>query len=86
MSGPDGIAYKAWRQLGELGVEIIHGMAKELAGGKGEELLREAYHDEEVEEGGSHNFNLSTILCLPKIQQCFVLVNVLGWRYPLYLL
>ena len=56
MPGPDGIPYKAWRKLGELGVEIIFGMVKELAGGDGEELLRGAYHDEEVEEGGSHNF------------------------------
>ena len=60
--GPDGIPYKAWRKLGELGVDILHEAMDDLMGEDAISLLRQAY----AQEDGLHSFNLSSLICLPK--------------------
>ena len=64
MPGPDGIPYKAWRVLGELGVDILHGAAAALEGPSWKEQLNDGFHDEAP--SGTHTFNLGTLVCLPK--------------------
>ena len=64
MPGPDGIPYRAWRALGNMAVSVLHDVAGTLAGPEAERLLQEAYADEVAD--GSHLYNLSTLICLPK--------------------
>ena len=64
MPGPDGIPYHAWRILGKLGIGILHDAASVLSCSDNKDLLQQAYRDEVVGEG--HNFNLSSLICLPK--------------------
>ncbi len=64
MPGPDRIPYKAWRQLGELGIDVLHSATMALMTSDGLTMLRDAYVDESVE--GHHDFNLGILCCLPK--------------------
>ncbi|CAK0844109.1 unnamed protein product [Prorocentrum cordatum] len=58
--GPDGILYKAWKKVGDLGVEILFEAVLDLAKPDAAARLRSAYGAEE------HDFNLSLLSCLPK--------------------
>lgn len=62
--GPDGIPYKAWRALGNLGVDVLHGAAQALAQTTAQDTLKAAYHDEG--DDYQHLYNFSTLICLPK--------------------
>ena len=62
--GPDGIPYAVWRTLKELGVSILFGVAVALERHDAQELLKAAYSDEGNDQ--SHDFNLSTMVSLPK--------------------
>ena len=62
--GPDGIPYGAWRALGNLAIDILHGVATTLSNPDSDSMLRQAYHDEAAEN--EHNYNLSSLICLPK--------------------
>jgi hypothetical protein len=62
--GPDGIPFSAWRQLGELGVYTLHEVATALRAEDSVTQLQAAYQDE-CEDNG-HDYNLSTLVCLPK--------------------
>ena len=60
MPGPDGIPYKAWRELGETGVDILWEVMKELKQDGAQDKMDEAYE-------GEHEFNASIMVCLPKV-------------------
>ena len=63
MLGPDGIPHGAWRALGSVGIDILYGVACELADAGGIEAMTEAY----LAQGGADcEHNLSTLCCLPK--------------------
>ena len=62
--GPDSIPYGAWRALGKLAVDILYDVTSTLSQASAPDLLREAYEDETTD--GQHDFNLSTLICLPK--------------------
>ncbi|CAK0851772.1 unnamed protein product [Prorocentrum cordatum] len=58
--GPGGTPYKAWRKVGDLGVEILFEAVLDLAKPDAAARLRSAYGAEE------HDFNLSLLSCPPK--------------------
>ena len=64
MPGPDGIPSAAYRQLGDLAVDILYDLATALSTCNSKEVLREAYSDRC--QFGAHDFNLSLLCCLPK--------------------
>ena len=64
MPGPDGIPAAAFKALGELAVDVLHGVTVSLCSARHKDLLGEAYRDRCTE--GQHNFNLSLLCCLPK--------------------
>jgi hypothetical protein len=47
-----------------LAVDVLYDVASTLSQPNASDLLREAYHDETTD--GQHDFNLSTLICLPK--------------------
>jgi hypothetical protein len=57
--GPDGIPYKAWRELGDTGLNTLWDAMKELEEDDAPDRLNNAY-------GGSHEFNMGWMVCLPK--------------------
>ena len=54
--GPDGLPYGAWRALGDLAVDLLHGAFVDLTLPEGPNLMREDYP----------NFNASILIFLPK--------------------
>ena len=62
--GPDGITFAVWRKLGELGIKTLHDMAVSLRDPNVKDNMQKAYEDEG--EGEEHDYNLSTLVCLPK--------------------
>ena len=54
--GPDGLPYGAWRALGELAVNVLHGAFQEMVSETGGERVRHHYAD----------FNESLLFFLPK--------------------
>ena len=62
--GPDGIPFEAWRALGEVGLRTLHAVALELRKDSAADTMREAY--DEAGTGDEHEYNLSTLVCLPK--------------------
>eukprot|EP00972_Heterocapsa_arctica_P086807 12796410-Heterocapsa_arctica.AAC.1 len=53
--GPDGIPYKAWRRLGEVGADILHEAMADLMKHDAVENLKAAHaanRDEELEQQG----------------------------------
>jgi hypothetical protein len=64
MPGPDRIPYKAWRALGDFGVDLLFDAMQTLAMDDADQFLDEAYDS----DGGqrSHDFNLGLLCCLPK--------------------
>ena len=62
--GPDAIPFGAWRAMGDVGVEILWNVYEISEDARAEEIFNSAYQDEA--EVGHHNFNLSTLVCLPK--------------------
>ena len=66
MPGPDRIPYKAWRKLGTLAVDILHGAIEGLASDGANELLRQAYYTGSGTDASGHDFNLGILCCLPK--------------------
>eukprot|EP00972_Heterocapsa_arctica_P106201 15644866-Heterocapsa_arctica.AAC.1 len=58
--GPDGLPHKAWRELGEFGVDILWGAMSELHEENSKDILEEAYE-------GAHEFNAGIMACLPKV-------------------
>ena len=65
MPGPDGISSLAYKNLGELGIDILFGAASDLVKPEATDILRDAYSDRA--RSGTHDFNLSLLCCLPKI-------------------
>ena len=59
MPGPDGIPYKAWRELGETGVDILWDVMQELKEEAAQDRLDEAYE-------GERDVNASIMVC-PKL-------------------
>ena len=66
MPGPDGIPYRAWRLLGDTGIEAIWNAMEELKEDDAIEKLEEAYSRTGDTQTARHEFNLSTLICLPK--------------------
>ena len=62
--GPDGIPFKAWRNLGPLGVSILCDTATCLESANAQQCLVDAYHD--CSHDGTHHYNYSVLVCLPK--------------------
>ena len=62
--GPDQIPYLAWRRLGALGIDTLYCAAQTLSEDQVERMLQNAYCDEG--DAGRHDFNLGTLVCLPK--------------------
>ncbi len=61
--GPDGIPYKAWQALGDLGLQVLFGVLGEI----GNEDLNELLKEGDVDAGeGEHSFNLGLMIFLPK--------------------
>ena len=60
MAGPDGIPFKAWRELGETGVNVLWEAMEELKNDDAADRLDNAY-------GGEHDFNAGVMVCLPKV-------------------
>ena len=64
--GPDGIPFGVWRALGQFGARVLADVAEVMEGGDAERQFVEAHFDEG--DGLGHQFNLSTLVCLPKEQ------------------
>jgi hypothetical protein len=64
MPGPDGIPSSAYKQLGNLAVDLLHGVFEALSGRDAEDMLVEAYKGMTLSE--THAFNQSILCCLPK--------------------
>ena len=64
MPGPDGIPVAAFKALGEVAVDVLHGVTNSLQSAGHKDLLVEAYRDRCTED--RHDFNLSLLCCLPK--------------------
>ena len=64
MPGPDCVPYKAWRQLGDLGIDILYEVALTMAEDDIGRIFEEAYAG--VAPQGDHDFNLGVLCCLPK--------------------
>ena len=64
MPGPDSIPFGVWKALGEFGAEVLLGVAKIAECKQAEALFNEAYQEEAA--AGSHHFNVSTLVRLPK--------------------
>ena len=64
MPGPDRIPYKAWRILGDIGVDILFQAAEALQADNASELLCQARDLNDSED--DHDFNLGILCCLPK--------------------
>ena len=62
--GPDGISFAIWRACKGLASSILLDVANELEEDHAERDMIDAYADESAE--GEHDFNLSTLVCLPK--------------------
>ena len=62
--GPDGIPFLAWRVLGPVAIDLLWDVARLLEGQDASTKLQAAYYDEK--KARPHNFNLSTLVCLPK--------------------
>ena len=54
--GPDGIAYGAWRGLGDVAASVLHDVFLDLSGDNGQESMQREYP----------NFNESPLFCLPE--------------------
>ena len=55
MPGPDRIPYKAWRALGEFGVDVLFDALRALTTDGAEALLDEAYKG--IGHASTHEFN-----------------------------
>jgi len=64
MPGPDGIPAAAFKELGEVAVDVLHAVTMALCSQDFKHILSEAYHDRCKD--GLHDFNLSLLCCLPK--------------------
>ena len=64
MPGPDGIPSAAYRQLGEIAIDILYDLTTALSTPESKAVLREAYSDRCPQD--THDFNLSLLCCLPK--------------------
>ena len=62
--GPDGIPFAAWRALKGIGITVLYDVARALRSESSQREMSEAFAD--IEENGGHNYNLSTLVCLPK--------------------
>jgi len=62
--GPDGIPFGAWRAVRKAGLTILLDTIECMEQEQAEAVFVEAYRGEAEEH--QHNFNLSTLVCLPK--------------------
>ena len=62
--GPDGIPCRAWRALGNLTIDILHGVSSTLTLCGAHAILKKDCHDEGT--GEQHLYNVSTLVCLTK--------------------
>lgn len=65
LPGPDRILYRAWRSLGDLGVDALHEAILALNSEDGMDFLRGAY--DETNDPDDHNLNFGILCCLPKV-------------------
>ena len=63
LPGPDRLPYIAWKKLGPLAIDTLHGAAMAMARSDFQQKIREAY---QVEPGEDHPFNLGLLVCIPK--------------------
>jgi exonuclease III len=61
--GPDGIPYSAWRLLGPLAIDVLHGALTELSAEQGQESLLAAFPGD---ADGNTAFNEATMVFIPK--------------------
>jgi hypothetical protein len=61
--GPDGIPYSAWRRLGPLAVDVLHGALTELSAEEGQDSLLAAFP---LDSSGNTVFNEATMVFIPK--------------------
>ena len=59
--GPDHIPYKAWRALGEFGVDLLFDALQAISMDGASVLLEEAFACD-----GDHDFHMGLLCCLPK--------------------
>ena len=62
--GPDAIPFGAWRAMGDFGINVLWDAYEVTEEEDAEATFVAAYEDEA--EIGQHNFNLSSLACLPK--------------------
>ena len=62
--GPDAIPFGAWRAMGDIGIDILWEVYEVTEDEAAEAIFVAAYADEA--ETGQHNFNMSSLVCLPK--------------------
>ena len=63
MAGPDRLPYEAWRQLGDIAVDVLFAAGQAMQQPDFSEQVREAY---DLQPQQPHPFNLGTLVCLPK--------------------
>ena len=63
LPGPDRIPYAAWRTLGEVAIDVLHGAAQAMATHTFSDDIRAAYG---CGPHSSHPFNLGIMVCIPK--------------------
>ncbi len=61
--GPDGIPYSAWRLLGPLAIDVLHGALTELSAEQGQESLLAAFPGDSA---GNTAFNEATMVFIPR--------------------
>lgn len=66
MPGLDRVPYQAWRNLGSLGIDILHVAMVALASNDALELLKQACAPTDGTGPQCHDFNLGILCCLPK--------------------
>ena len=63
--GPDTITYRAWRNLGKIGIEVLWNTIKALNKDNASEELRKTYNECGWQKG-THAFNHAAIVCILK--------------------
>ena len=61
--GPDGIPYSAWRRLGPLAIDVLHGALTELSAEQGQESLLAAFP---LDTAGNTGFHEATMVFIPQ--------------------
>ena len=63
MAGPDRLPYEAWRQLGDIAVDVLFAAGQAMQRPDFPDQVRLAY---DLDPQQPHPFNLGTLVCLPK--------------------